>query len=66
MNRYISKKTFMTKGIEKKEITSGVIPGLIFELKYVEKNLAYLENIKTRSVIVVTKDMLNSSLFNKL
>lgn len=64
MATYISNKIFFTKGLEDgKEVTSGVIPGLKFKVRSCENDLIYLENIDTKSIIVVTEDMLNSNLF---
>lgn len=64
MTVYISNKIFFTKGfVKEKEITSGVIPGLMFRITKRENNIIFLENIDTKSIIVVTDDMLNSKLF---
>lgn len=64
MKKYISTKSFYTKGIrEDNTITIGVIPGLEFILIGKDQDDIVLQNANTGSRIVVTESMLNSSLF---
>lgn len=64
MKNYISKKNFYTKGIyQDKIILMGVIPGLTFVIQKKENDLYFLSNVSTKSVIIVTEDMLFSELF---
>lgn len=68
MDIYISRKIFYTKCIDRKsnqEMTYGVIPGLQFKLLSIENDIALLENIDSKTKVIVTKDMLFSELFVK-
>ena len=66
MDIYISNKKFYAKCFSgEKEISACIIPGLSYKIKKEEDNYVYLENVDSKSYIVVTHDMLYSSLFIK-
>lgn len=64
MKTYISIDNFYTNGFKGEEvIITGVIKGLEFKVLKEIKDIIYLQNINTGTIIMVTKAMLASPLF---